>query len=303
MLIKGITKLSELLIDADKDWNAKGITNIKQVAALMSKGDILQRGDTILQRLAAGPDGYVLTAAGPGKLCTWAPAGGALKYYFPAILESSIATAVIAGADQNINKNAPLISSHLEVTGDDVAHYLNRILATIGLTDAQTVIAAADQSILVNGPLITEGGLQMLIDGAVADDGGVETDETAAARDATANDMTLLPAAPAVGDAYMLGSVYPVARFPINVGTAGAGNWTLQLKYWNGAWVNCVGEIDTTNEFTASGLKYIQHTPQGDWASHVVQGMDLYWVRFEVVNFVNIVTQPFGTQAWWEHLV
>jgi hypothetical protein len=116
--------------------------------------------------------------------------------------------------------------------------------------------------------------------------------------------MTLLPAAPAVGDAYMLGSTYKAHRLWLNVGTAGAGNWTLQLKYWDGAaWANAVDEIDTTNEFTASGLKYIQHTPQGDWASHAIQGMDLYWVRYEVVNFVNLVTQPKGTQAWWEHLV
>jgi hypothetical protein len=303
MLIKGITKLSELLIDADKDWNVKGITNIKQVAAAMSRGDLVVRGDTVIVRLAAGGDGYVLTSEGPGKMPSWAPAGGALKYYFPVSIYGSVAAAVVA-ASQFIAKNAPITSSHLEVTGDDVAHYLNRILATISSTDAETVIAAADQIHNENAPFITEGGLQMLIDGAVADDGGVETDETAAAREGTANDMTVLPAAPAVGDAYMLGSNYPAHRFWVNVGTAGAGNWTLQLKYWNGAWTNAVDEIDTTNEWTAAaGLHYLQHTPQGDWALHVVQGMNLYWVRYEVVNFVNLVTQPKGTQSWWEYLV
>lgn len=49
LLVKGgITKLSELEIDADKDWLAQGITNIKEIAASMAKGDLAVRGNTVL---------------------------------------------------------------------------------------------------------------------------------------------------------------------------------------------------------------------------------------------------------------
>ena len=303
MLLKGITKLSELLIDADKDWNTKGITDIKQVAAAMARGDIVVRGDSYLIRIPAGPSSYVLTSQGLGQLPTWAPAGGGLKYYFPASIYSSLSVTNPAAADHSISKNAPLATGWVAEYETDLGNWVYRPTAVIDTALTVTNPAAADQSHNTNAPMTRECGLQQIIDGAVADDGGVETDETAAAQSGVANDMTLLPVAPAVGDAYMLGSRYPAARFPINIGTAGAGNWTLVLYYWNGAWVPAVDEIDTTNEWTAAGQKYIQHAPQGDWVTHVVQGMDLYWVRYEVTNFVNIVTQPLGTQAWWEVLL
>ncbi len=302
MLIKGITKLSELAIDADKDWNVKGISNIKQVAVNMAKGDLLQRGDNILQRIQAGPDGYVLTAQGPGKLCVWAPAGGALRYYFPATIGMSVSQAVTT-PDQSKNLNAPLTSGWVGKYDSDPAHYIYRMTPAIASARTATAVAAADQSHNTNTPLARGLDLQQVVDGAVADDGGVLTNETAAAQSAAANDMHLLPAAPAVGDAYMLGSRYKAHRFPLNIGTAGAGNWTLVMYYWNGAWTATVGEIETTNQFMAAGQKYWQHTPQADWALSVISGLNLYWVRIEVTNFVNLVTQPLGTQAWWMYML
>ena len=52
----GITKLSELTIDADKDWQQKGITNIKEIASSMAQGDMVFKGlksTNLIQRLAA----------------------------------------------------------------------------------------------------------------------------------------------------------------------------------------------------------------------------------------------------------
>ncbi len=207
---------------------------------------------------------------------------------------------IIIPVDQSQNAPALIDSSHRQNYLDDVANYIKRIVSALAITDGES-ITTIDQSHDEPVAIISEGGAQLLIAGAVADDGGVETDETAAARDATANDMTLLPAAPAVGDAYMIGSTVKANRFWLNIGTAGAGNWTLVMKYWNGAaWANCVDEVETSAQFMSSGLKYWQHTPQGDWALSVIQGMNLYWVRIELTNFVNLVTQPLGTQAWSE---
>ncbi len=302
MLVKGITKLSELTIDANKDWAAKGITNIKQVADLMSKGDLVQKGDTVLVRIPAGPDSYVLTAQGPGKLCSWAPAGGALKYYFPVSIDLTLTGLDIKTPDHLVAKTGNITSEHKQTYGDDVANYIKQLTPAVTLTDAEA-IEAADVSLAETPPIVSTYGAQMIIDGAVADDGGVETNETAAAQSAAVNDMTLLPAIPAVGDAYMLGSRYPADTFWVTLGTQGNGNWTLVMKYWNGAWVSVVGEVtDSAQWMAAAGLRYWRHTPQIDWVTHVVQGMDLYWVRIEVTNYVNVVTQPKGTQSWWELL-
>jgi len=52
-LLGGIVKLSELEIDDDKDWQGKKITNLKAIVDGMEKGDIVYRGDNILERLPA----------------------------------------------------------------------------------------------------------------------------------------------------------------------------------------------------------------------------------------------------------
>jgi len=46
--------------------------------------------------------------------------------------------------------------------------------------------------------LVDTSATDQALGGAVADDGGTQTDETTAANDATTDDMTLLPASPAV---------------------------------------------------------------------------------------------------------
>jgi hypothetical protein len=299
----GITKLSQLLIDADKNWQTKGISNLKELALGMIQGDLVVRGGGgVLVRLPAGVANLVLTSGGPGVIPSWQPGGTYYSRYFPANI--GLSKTVVSGTpDQSIVKNAPLTSPYEVAYLDAPADYISRLTPSFTSAKSVSAIALADQSIAKNGPFTRNLGLQQIIDGAVADDGGVETDETAAAQSGAANDMTLLPAAPAVGDAYMLGSRYKAHCFPINIGIAGAGNWTLVMKYWNGAWTNCVDEVETSAQFMSSGLKYWQHSPQGDWVTHVVQGMDLYWVRIEVTNFVNIVTQPKGTQSWWEYLL
>lgn len=77
---KGISKLSELMIDADKDWQGKGISNIKELAAGMAIGDMLIYDGTRIIKLQPGPVGRVLTSQGPGALPIWAPGGGGLPF-------------------------------------------------------------------------------------------------------------------------------------------------------------------------------------------------------------------------------
>lgn len=64
-------KLSELEIDADKDWNGFGITNVKELAASMTKGDTLFFDGVKLGKLSPGPIGTMLTTHDLGNDPTW----------------------------------------------------------------------------------------------------------------------------------------------------------------------------------------------------------------------------------------
>lgn len=68
----GITKLSELIIDADRDWGDRGISNLGGLAAGMEKGDLLQRGASgVMERLSPGAIGNELTSLGAGRPVQW----------------------------------------------------------------------------------------------------------------------------------------------------------------------------------------------------------------------------------------
>jgi hypothetical protein len=135
---------------------------------------------------------------------------------------------------------------------------------------------------------------------ARADDGGVFTDEDAAANQATADDMTLLPAAPAVDDAYYFGSSYPFNGLELRISTSGAGVWTITWEYYNGtAWVTIPGVADATVGFTAAaGLYRVAFRAPGDWAAVAVNAVTCFWVRARVSAYTSIVTQPLGQQAF-----
>jgi hypothetical protein len=73
LLIKlGVTQLSQLEIDSDKDWGGYGVSNVKELASGMQRGDILQRGDSgVLEKLSPGPIGFEITSNGPGHEVDW----------------------------------------------------------------------------------------------------------------------------------------------------------------------------------------------------------------------------------------
>lgn len=47
----GVTKLSEIEIDADKDWGARSIRNLGGIGSFMQPGDIIYRGESVFERL------------------------------------------------------------------------------------------------------------------------------------------------------------------------------------------------------------------------------------------------------------
>jgi len=60
LLIKPALRLSELVIDVDKDWQVKGITHLKELAAGMAKGDMVYFDGTELAIITPGPVGSQL---------------------------------------------------------------------------------------------------------------------------------------------------------------------------------------------------------------------------------------------------
>lgn len=289
-------KLSELEIDVDKDWQTKGITNLKQVAALMSKGDIVVRDSNVLARLPTGPDDFVLTSAGLGKIPSWQPKGGMLKYYYPVYIESAqlVSKPLIA---QSIAKTAAPGSDRKHAYGDSLPDYIKMLAPSIS-SSKSAAMATVNQSYSKNAPVGRD--ISILVDGAVSETAaGVQTDETAAARDPTASDMNLCPMTPAADDKYYFGFDKQFRRIWLNTGMPGAGNWANVFEYWNGSsWVQVSDEEDHTSDFTKAGINRIDWAMPGDWVRSTILGMNLYWLRCRTITFVNQTVRPLGTQGW-----
>jgi hypothetical protein len=134
---------------------------------------------------------------------------------------------------------------------------------------------------------------------AIADDGGAFTDETTAAGNATADDLTLLPAAPAVNDAYYFGGNDPFVSLQLNVSTAGVGTYTITWEYYDGiGWVALSGVTDGTSGFTVSGENTVSFTQPLDWATTTVNTQGpFYYIRARVSAFTSITTQPLGQSS------
>ncbi len=304
LLLKGITKISELEIDADKDWDGKGISNIKEIAEAMATGHIAQFNGTRLAKLLAGIENNVLTSQGPGKLVIWATPGSYFARYLPVTIDLSHAEAIVT-PDKSYDKDAPLTTWNRQNCGDAPADYIKRLTPSVALVDAEVVVTP-DKTHNENAPVATALTWQKVVDGAAAEDGGVFTDETAKAQDAVADDMTLLPPVPGGlvdGDAYYFGFAYKFDRLWLNVSTAGVGNYAIAHEYWDGvlgSWELLPALVDDTSEFTIAGTNKMDFTRPVDWAQCVVKEMNLYWMRARVTEVVTYTTQPLGAQAWCE---
>jgi len=134
---------------------------------------------------------------------------------------------------------------------------------------------------------------------AVADDGTVLTTESTEAGEATADDMTLLPATPAVNDAYYFGGDGVFQAVLLKIGTQGVGTWTITWEYWDGDSWEALTVSDASVGFTAAaGEHLITFAEETDWATTAVNSITKYWIRGRVSAYNAVTTQPLGTQAW-----
>ena len=71
LLLKGITRLSQIEVDVDKDWAGMGISNIKEVVAGMAVGDIIYHDGVKIAKLSPGPLSSELITKGPTHPPVW----------------------------------------------------------------------------------------------------------------------------------------------------------------------------------------------------------------------------------------
>ena len=137
---------------------------------------------------------------------------------------------------------------------------------------------------------------------AIAEDNGTGfTNETDEAHSNATADMTILPATPALNDAYYFAHIEEFSQMKLNISTAltQTGAPTIVWEYWNGAWVSLSGVSDGTAGFETVGESLISWTPPGDWVTTSVTGHTgaLFYVRARLSVVGTITTTPVGRRA------
>lgn len=127
--------------------------------------------------------------------------------------------------------------------------------------------------------------------------GPTYVDETTDANSAGANDWTFFPAG-ANADYATVGFFQKFKKIIVNVGTAGAGTYTVTWQYWNGAWANLSGVSDGTNAFKNSGSNNVTFTVPTDWIATSINGSpNLFYIR-ALKDTGSVTTAPLGTQGF-----
>ena len=277
LLTKGITRLSQIQVDVDKDWQVREITNLKAIAQAMGNGDIAYRGDNVLEKLTADAGkGYnFLKSRGPGLSPVWEDIEDLIQY--------------MTGAENR----AVALNLVVPAPGVTLAHF--SLFGGGQVFTPQMNISAP--SLVGN----TRATVLRAAGGAVSHNEDVgDTDETVEANSATPNDMTLLPSDGAINDYYALGDTDKFDAICVVVGTAGA-DYTLTYEYSKGAGVWGTLSIlhDSVNEWKGAGRGWLTFSRPVDWATDTIAGIaGVYWVRARATSVGVGFAQPLGTRAW-----
>ncbi len=146
------------------------------------------------------------------------------------------------------------------------------------------------------------------VEGAVQQLGSVFTEYTTEAQSAALNDLPLLGATPAQGDAWYFGCDNPCRILTTEIGTAGAGTWTITYEYWDGVAFTALTNVDDrTNGWTTLGIRSASWNMPDNWATRTTTGsaVSSFWGRARVSAFSSITTQPLGSKQdyengqWW----
>lgn len=124
---------------------------------------------------------------------------------------------------------------------------------------------------------------------AIADDGGVFTDETTEANENTTGDVTLLPASAAADDAYYFGFATPFSDLKLVISQAITGTATITWEYWNGSAWTALTVAGAGADLETAGTQPVTFTAPSDWATTTVNSQGPFY-------FVRLVTDGAHTQ-------
>ena len=189
------------------------------------------------------------------------------------------------------------VGLYVEIVASSVPANVGRVLKITAFEDPE-LETPPTSGLFPHFVTVDDGPQRTPINSAQADDGGVFTDESIAARTQTADDMTLLPATAAVGDAYYFGLALEFEFLEVDITTPGTGDWVLVWEYWNGAsWVALSNVADESNGFKVSGPQRIAFDAPVGWATTAVNGRTAYYVRARVDSVTTTTVQPLGRFA------
>lgn len=217
-----------------------------------------------------------------------------------------------AGATTQVNSAVPVSVSGV-TRGSAVKLIARETLGAVtdgdvlaeGFADANGAFASYshnDQGSLSISVLARNQGIATA---CIAEDSGAGfTDETDEGSSNLTADMTLLPATPAINDAYYFGHQDPFTRLRLDVSTAltQTATPTIVWEFWNGsAWVALTGVTDGTSGLETSGRSVVSWALPGTWAQNSVTGQlntgNLYYVRLRLSVVGTITTTPIGRKA------
>lgn len=133
---------------------------------------------------------------------------------------------------------------------------------------------------------------------AKLDDGGVFTDFTAEADSNVSDDVELLPAVPAVGDAFYFGLDDPMLGVALAITTPSTSDLTLAWEYWDGvSWLPYPGIVDGSQAYQLAGEVRVEApTLPIFWSQNTVDGIQAYWIRARVTAVVAPGDQPLAAR-------
>ena len=137
---------------------------------------------------------------------------------------------------------------------------------------------------------------------AIAEDNGTGfTDETSEASSNSTLDMTLLPATPALNDAYYFAHAEQFNQLRLVVSTilTQTVQPTITWEYWNGSsWGSLSGVSDGTSGFEILGENVISFTLPGDWSTTTINSQGpLYYIRSRLSTVGTITQVPIGAKV------
>jgi hypothetical protein len=276
---KGISRLSELVIDAGKDWGSHAIDNIAALSLPVGQGDLYYHHSGKIRRLAAdyGAGHNFLTVSN-----TLAPKWIDIQDFI-----TFVSGAVNRMVDPPVLVT-PVPQISLEVIGDASggAHPVESLLEI-----PAPQISGVVESTSVYG-----------VSGAVShDEDGLDSDETAEANDPDLDNMTLLQADGAIEDWYAIGYTSEFDGIVVSISQAGAGITLNQFDYskGGGSWGLLSPIMNQLDNYTSTGKRWFTFARPLDWATDTIAGLNgLYWIRLKSSATGAGYSQPLGAQAW-----